>query len=478
MNTLRGSPSRIGNRIFTVVWVAAIFAVLLMAPPALAEGPTAPEPPVAIEPPAAESDVPPPEPPPEEPVKPVEKKPPFGEYGRWIKFAEKMAMEELELWGASTTLPEGFMVAMFGYGTMRAAERLDQNRKLIDILPVFDIPDPFNLKDGRDFFSFDFNARGTTRGYFLGLSYGITDRVMLGLTTFFADIEITMDPVFTPGTCERLGVATLEEFYRLLEKLGRPRPKHKYKSDPLDWGDTQIFVTWNYFRNDWFSTAITPKLYVPTAHRADPNQALIFALGPDLDIGAAAWGFGLNPVFDFRLPPPADIASISFAAEGALFTQTKRKSPRFYPPNRDVWDYLKAQKVELDFFPDLSDIDDYYYYTPPPWVAVSASIGVGPIGLTYRHGWGFEGSYETNSRGFKQVIDEIGLVGNGDDGRLIATASLPLTPLYIPGLVQLRFEYVTDGRNALVFRDIYQIGAGFVVPIAPPERYRMPKEEK
>jgi hypothetical protein len=283
-----------------------------------------------------------------------------------------------------------------------------------------------------------------------------------------------MDPIFVPGTCERLGVATLEEFYRLLEKLGRPRPKTTYKSDPLDPGDTTLFLTWNYYRSEYFSTAITPKLYLPTAHKAAPDKAIIFALGPDLDTGAAAWGIGLNPVWDFRLPEPAKVVTFSFGVEGAIFAQTERESPKFYAPNRDVLDYLKAQKVELDFFPDLSDIDKHYYYTPPPWIAVSGGIGVSAFSLSYRHGWGFEGSYETNSPGFKKVIKTIGLVGTGDDGRITAAASLPLTPLYLPALAQFRFDYVTDGRNAMVFRDIYQIGVGFLIPIAPPARYRLP----
>ncbi|NLH48833.1 MAG: hypothetical protein GX444_09545 [Myxococcales bacterium] len=400
----------------------------------------------------------------------------LGEYGRWIKHAEHMAMTELDLWGSSSTIPEGFGVMLFGYGTMRAAQRYDNRRKLIDIIPVFDIPDPFHI--GGNFFSLDFNVHGSTKGYFAGFMYGITDTLMIGSTTMLADIEIKMDPIFTPGSCERLGVATRAEFYRLLEQLGRPRPKHYYKSEPLDWGDTDLFVTWNWYRSKYFSTATTQRLYLPTAHRAEPDKAIIFALGPDLDVGNAAWGLNLSEAWDFRPPAPANIVTFSLGAEGAIYFQTKRKSPKFLKPNRDVWDYMKSQGVELDFFPDLSDIDPYYYYTPPPWVAVSGGFGIGPISLTYRHGWGFNGKYETNSPGFKKVIDEIGLVGTGDDGKIVAAASLPLTPLYIPGIAQFRFEYRTDGRNSLVFRDVYQMGVGFLIPIAPPEKYRLPKKKE
>ncbi|MDP8225319.1 MAG: hypothetical protein P9L99_18300 [Candidatus Lernaella stagnicola] len=394
-----------------------------------------------------------------------------GKYGRWIKEMERMAMEELDLWGASTTVPQGFLVPLFGYGTMRAAQRFDNHRKLTDIIPIFNIDDPFNV--GGDFFSLDFNVQGSTKGYLAGLTYGVTDNIMVGASIFFADIEIKMDPIFTPGSSERLGVATRDEFYKLLEKLGRPRPKHVYKSDPFDAGDLDMFVTWNWYRTNWFSTASTLHVFAPTAHQAEPDKALIFALGPDLDTGNAAWGIGLGKVFDFRPPAPADVVTFTFTVDGAVFFQSKRRSPEFLAPNRDVWDYMKSQGVELDFFPNLSDIDSHYYYTPPPWIAVSGGIGLGIFGISYRHGWGFEGKYETNSPGFKQVIDEIGLVGTGDDGKIIVSTGLPLTPLYIPALAQIRFEYVTDGRNAMVFRDIYQIGVGFLIPLAPPEKYRL-----
>jgi hypothetical protein len=397
----------------------------------------------------------------------------LGDYGRWIKRAEKMALTELDFWGASQTMPEGFLVPMFGYGTMRAAQRFDNNRHLIDIIPVFHVPDPFRLYNGEHFFDFNFNARGTTRGYLFALIYGISDHVMIGVNTLFADINISMNPILLPGSCERMGVATLNDFYKLLVQLGRPVPKLSYKSNPLDMGDTAIFVTWNYLRQEYVAAAITPKLYLPTAHRAAPNDNIIFALGPDLDTGSSAWGAGLNPVLDFRLPAPAKLVSFSFSGEGAVFGQTERTSPKFLKPNQDVIDYLTSQKVQLDLFPDLSDMKPHYYYTPPPWIAASATMGIGPASFGYRHGWGFMGNFQTNSPGFVKLIKVIGLVGNGDDGRIFGQVSVPLTPLYIPGLAVFHAEYLTDGRNTMVFRDIYQMGVGFLIPIAPPPKYRL-----
>jgi hypothetical protein len=181
-------------------------------------------------------------------------------------------------------------------------------------------------------------------------------------------------------------------------------------------------------------------------------------------------------MFDFRPPKPLNVVTFSFSGEGAYFFQTKRKSPHFLKPNQDVWDYMTAQGVELDFLPDLSDMDSHYYYTPGPWLAASGGIGAGPISLTYRHGWGFEQSFESNSPGFRKMLDELGLVGTGDDGKVIFSASLPLTPLYIPAIAQFRTEYITDGKNNIVFRDIYQVGIGFIVPINPPKKYTPPKD--
>ena len=396
----------------------------------------------------------------------------LGEYGRWVQHAQNMLLQ-MDLWGSSVTIPQGFGVVLFGYGTQRLTQRFDQNRKLQELIPIIHVPDPFKLYRG-GFFDFDFAPRGSTHGYFVGAMYGLTDRVTLGVNLMWVVVHIKLDAIFTPGTCERLGIATRDEFFKLLLKLGHPPPNLQYDSDPADMGDTDVFAMWNYFRNNWFSGGVTGHLYVPTAHTAAPNNNIIFGLGPDIDTGNHAWGLGLNPVFDFRPPKPADIVTFSIGLEGAYYFQTKRKSPKFPKPDQDAWDYLEAQHVDLSFFPNLSDLDPYYYYTPPPWVAVSGGIGVGPFSVNYRHGWGFEGDYQSNSPGMKKMIDTIGLVGNGDDGKLTFAAGLPLTPLYIPGLVQFRFTYQTDGRNALVFRDIYQMGIGFFFPIAPPERYRLP----
>jgi len=397
---------------------------------------------------------------------------PLGDYGRWLIHAQNMLLE-MDMWGSTMTIPQGFAVGMFGYGTQRIYGRYDEHRKMSSIVDKLSIDDPFNI--GGKFFTFDFGIDGSAHGYLAGLWYGVTDRLMVGVNTMWLVLHVKLDAEFIPGTSERLGVATREEFFRLLEKLGRPAPILEYDSNPADLGDTTLFVNWNYFRNSWFSAGVTTNLFLPTAHIAEPNKAIIFGLGPDLDAGNGAWGFGLVKMFDFRPPKPANIVTFSIGLEGAYFLQTKRKSPNFLKPDQDAWDYLEAQNVDLAFFPDLSDMDDYYYYTPPPWVAVSGGIGIGPLSVTYRHGWGFEGVYETNSPGFEQVIDEIGLVGTGDDGKLIFATAVPLTPLYIPGLMQFRFEYVTDGRNNLVFRDIYQIGMGVFIPINPPKRYQLPE---
>lgn len=408
-------------------------------------------------------------------IMPVTKEDHFlGDYGRWIDNAQNMLLE-MDMWGASTTVPEGFMVALVGWGGMRAYKRFDHHRKLINIVPLLKIPDPFHVNDEEYFFKFDFGIRGKGGGYMAALTYGITDRLMVGLSTTWLELHVRLDANFTPGSSERLGIATREEFFTMLELLGRPTPKLRYDSDPVKWGDTTAFTTWNYFRNKWFSGGLTGNLFLPTAQTADPNTNMTFGLGPDLDSGNAAWGVGMTKVFDFRPPAPANIVTFTITGEGAYYFQSKRKSPKFLKPDQDAWDYLQAQGVELDFFPDLSDLESHYYYTPPPWVAVSGGIGVSLLSVTYRHGWGFEGDYQSNSPGFKKMIDEIGLVGTGDDGKLIFAAGLPLTPLYLPALAQIRFEYVTDGRNQLVFRDMYSIGIGFFIPLNPPARYRLPK---
>ena len=392
--------------------------------------------------------------------------PKFGRYGRWLKQQERMALGLEDL----TTMPQGYLALVFGWGTMRPYARFDEDRKLTDLLPVLSFEDPFHY--GGKFFDFSFNLSGNANGFMFALMYGVTDRITVGASTMFMDTEIHIKPIFQPGTSDRLGIASLDDFYDMLEQLGHPAPVHTYKSDPVDWGDTTLDVMWNYWRASWISTTLVGHVYLPTAHQADPNKNMIFAMGPDIDTGYGAWGAGLGLPVGFKLPKPANIVGFGISAEGAYFLPAKRKSPTFLPINQDVRDYLEAQGVDVDLFQDLTDIDEYYTFQPGPWVAVSGSMNVGPLSLTYRHGWGFEAKYDSNSEGFNQLIDYIGLVGNGDDGKLSAQLIVPLTPLYIPAVALLKMDYQTDGRNTLIWRDAYQVGIGFLVPIAPPDRYK------
>jgi hypothetical protein len=477
-------------------WTAVLALGLVLLTPAFAEEEASAAPPPAPAAVPATAPAPTPEPvaevpatpaPAEEAAKPAEppkkkglleayqdSKPLFGKYGRWIRHQEKMLLS-LDLWGV-TTAPEGYLVATFGWGTLRPYKRFDNDRKLVEILPILSFPDPFG-GDGK-FLEFDFGVRGKGQGYLLALMYGVTDNVMVGISTQMMVTEIKIDPIFTPGTVDKLGIASLDDFMKMLEVLGRPRPKLKYATEGVDFGDTLLGVTWAYYRNKWFSGGITGNVFLPTAHTADPNQNLVFGLGPDIDTGNAAWGVNLSLPFGFRPPAPVDVVSFSFGIEGAYYFPSARHSPEFLPINQDVRDYIQSQGVDVDLFQDLTDMDPYYYYTPGPWAAVSAGIGVGPLSISYRHGWGWEGNYDTNSPGFKRIIKEIGLVGSGDDGKVTAALSLPLTPLYIPGLIQFRFEYQTDGRNQLVFRDRYMVGCGIALPVGVPDRYKMKKEGK
>ena len=409
------------------------------------------------------------------------RKPLFGTYGKWIQHMEKMLLGA-DIWGNSATAPQGFLLATLGWGTMRPVDRFDKHRKMIDILPVLSFEDPFrpDIPHSGRFFNFDFGIHGKANGYGVGGLYGVTDRIQIGVMTQFMSTEVWLHPIFQPGTVDYLGIATLDDMLKMLNLLGRPSPKMKYRSHDielgslgLDPGDTTVSVTWNYFRTSWFSTAGTLNINVPTAHKAAPNSNLTFGLGPDFDTGAGAWGIGASIPLDFRAQKLANWLSFGITGEGMIFFQDARKSPKFLPINKDVWDYYKAQGVDVDFFQDLTDMHKFYYYTPGPWAAITASIGLGPASISYRHGFGGAATYRSNSPGFNKMIDVIGLVGYGDDGKLIFSMTLPLTPLYIPGAAMFRFEYQTDGRNALIFRDRFMAGIGFGIPLNPPERYRM-----
>lgn len=402
------------------------------------------------------------------PEKPASK-PLFGSYGVWFKRQEKILMN-LPLWGASMTLPEGYGIVFAGWQTRRPAQRFDKDRKIDDVVPVISAPDPFEKKG--KFFTFDFGVSGSGQGIGAGFQYGVTDHLTVGINTYALMAEIKIDPIFTPGSSDQVGIVTLDDFYTILTQMGRPIPVTKYKSDPIDLGDTTLEAKWNFFRSEYVASALQGGVFLPTAHRAKPNSAIIFGLGPDLDTGTASWGGKIGAVLDLRPPDPVKWISFTLQADGAYFLESSRKAPNFPPQNQDVKDYLKSQGVDVNIFPDLSDISSRYYYMPGPWCAFQAGIGMGPAGIAYRHGFGGAATFRTSSPGLKQLIKEIGLSGYGDDGKLIFNFNVPLTPLYIPGLISFNFEYSTDGRNFLIFRDVYTIGVGVGFPINTPSRYK------
>ncbi|MCB1152092.1 hypothetical protein KDL45_00475, partial [bacterium] len=365
------------------------------------------------------------------------KDPPFGEYGKFLKHTENLLLS-LDLWGSSATIPEGFGVVFMGWQTRRAWKRFDEHRKIVDIVPVIDAPDPFEQKG--KFFELVLNIDGRVSGYGAGFQYGLTDRITLGIDTYWAIIHLKLKPEFRPGSSEQVGIVTLDDIYTVLELVGRPELVTEYDSDPVDFGDTTISAKWNYFRAEHVSTAMTLGLVTPTAHEADPNENIIFGLGPDLDTGVGTWGIKGVHNFDIRPPDPVKAVTFSLGLEGAIFLEDRRETPTFGELNTDVRDYLQSQGVDVDIFPDLSDIGNYYYYTPPPYFAASFGIGAGPLSIAYRHGFGGAANYRTNSEGLKTLIEETGLVGYGDDGKLIFNLVVPLTPLYFPGLVNFNFE--------------------------------------
>ncbi len=404
----------------------------------------------------------------------VEKKdPPFGNYGKMIKHYEGVLME-LPLWGMSSTIPEGFAVVMFGWQTRRPYKRFDQHRKMVDIVPVISVPDPFEKKG--KFFELDLGVSGSASGYGGGLIYGLTDTITLSLDAYWAVMHVKIDPIYTPGTADKLGIVTVDDFYEMLEMLGRPRPVEKYDSDPADMGDATFTAKWNNYRGDHVSTGLQGGIIFPTAHQADPQRNLIFALGPELDTGAGTWGTKGGAMIDFKMPDPAGFVTLSFAADAAYFLPDERKAPEFPPLEQDVKDYLASQGIDVEIFPDLSDTGDTYMYTPGPWFATTASLGLGIVSIAYRHGFGGTAKYDSGSEGFKDLVDSIGLVGYGDDGKITVSTNIPLTPLFIPGLVNFNFEYATDGRNAMVFRDVYTVGVGIGIPLALPDKYKFKPE--
>ncbi|MCA9771147.1 MAG: hypothetical protein KC466_01985 [Myxococcales bacterium] len=434
-----------------------------------------------------------------------------GEAEGWLEsyeaYVQKRAEEisEMDIWGNTSQLPRGVFSIKTQLNTRRATQRFSQDGKsrtqIIDPITFdVDLGPLLPANKGRHFLDIDLNPRGGGEGITTTLSYGVTDAldfyVEIPLQRIRAKFDLKLgdseagDPA-NAGVLNALldvlasanpgsAVPSLQPIFPLddfesvatvIELLGRPAPSLRWRSDGFEMGDIHAGFSWNYFRNKWLSLAVAGRVFFPTGKVADPNNALYFGLGPEIDRGVGTFGFGGTNWIDIRPPLPMENIEfvINFETAASIYlVDHRRPSPRFLKPD-PIAKSLSLLGFESSFFPDLSELDPQYQYDP----GYNYDFNVGftltfyrwiSLSFLWSYAYASKPVLSANLKDFVLLAESLELFTEQANESIGAGVQIPLFPFNIPLAVGLSGEWVVGGRGNIIFKDNYTLGFQLFIP--------------
>jgi hypothetical protein len=402
--------------------------------------------------------------------------------GSFISHIEKEfeRIEQMDLYGSSAMLPEGVLTIKYEFTHLYANKRFDGNGNKVAAIPIVSFGD-----ETKKYLALDLGLSGEGGSHLFQISYGITDPLDIYVELPFQYMTVKMNPRLDPiddagnvidpmlGSLFKVKDTkglTGEQFLCLLpETVGRPTPATYYHTD---WaaGDINGGFSWNYYRTKRFSAALTSKLFFPTGDLADPNQSLIFATGPQLDVGNGGWAFGVTHTYDLRLFKPNDWFDLIGTFE--LYTSYGFPQERNYPtnfskPNPVVMSLLDPAGI---YFPDLSGLKEKgkYTYTPgfstDSTFSLHASVAFMSLAVGYNIAYAQEPEIE-GDQNFIAMVKGLELLGQSTIHTLEVGGGVALFPLYIPAVISVSYKKMFAGRNALIFDDFIKITIQAYAPL-------------
>ncbi len=450
-------------------------------------------------------------------------------WDEWSELLDRRTEQVLKresLWRNTAVPLQGMLLFQYKYKTIKVKERFNAEG---DPGPTFAPVEVFGGK-------LDFGLKGTGEAHTFQFFYGITDRI-----TFFAEQGIgrlspTFNVQYTPpdlssptSTASLLdailpqlfpndftsSLQELEGLWQAIELFGRPRPNVDETVDDLELGDFSFGIGADYLRSEYLGLATAFKIVAPTGHLADANNSLIFALGPELDIGVGSWGFQAQHWIDWRFPAPLGFLSWTLELGYQYYLETDRKSPTTFtdpvafritsqdkpvlaalfrsvlPPSHtqplpgggyavegtliDVLETVDPATAEElgPIFPDLSDLAPTYRYHPGSQFAAQLQASYSLFGIGLAGGsvfnWTEAADIQGNIPEFATFVDAVELVAEGWRWAAWGKISVPLLPLKIPAIVATGMEFQIQGKNAFVYEDNIEVTCGIILPWFFPE---------
>jgi len=365
-------------------------------------------------------------------------------------------IEMLDPYGVTGQMPRGWAYVKWDWTMIKAKDRYDAHRHLQGaVLPPFDLGGTI----------YDLGVGGSGGGHTFQVSYGLT-----GMLDWYIEIPFTYMDVgfgYNPKTEEGWENAKgfLSDYY-----AARGSPAMQGFKGSWMMGDINTGVSWNIYRNQWYSVGLTPRVYFPTGHIPDPNRSFTYASGPELEIGIGGWAFGFTQGYDVRLKPRTFLPWMDIIASSEFGFSYALPQRREYPDN-----YLTQASILLPAFGGVMP------ETPADWDQGKTDFGYRPgIGLSWTGQLnfnigpvGFGGAYGIKHTAMAEIYDaHPAFEAMAKALELTGTQTLHAVQLACSvnvGLLMVGFQWqkAVDGFNAIVFDDYYQLTIKGFFPVGP-----------
>lgn len=370
------------------------------------------------------------------------------------------------LWSSLPRIAPAHTFALqIGYRQQRIDSRFRDDGRVGEINDPITISDPYGNEEY--LCKIESEYEGNIRGLDIQTSYHLTETL-----AFFADIPLRSQDLwlrfeFSPGSSSLFGVRTKTDLFQAMENLGRPRPKIHYRSKTYEMGDLRTGLAWHYLQSEVADLTLAAHVSFPTGRLADPNQALIYGLGPEIDVDRGAFAPGATHRLLFSLPGDLKWIGFLLEAEYQYFAKSKRRTPRWLEPDPVAADGLEDLGQTAGFFPDLSDADDFHYVTLGSRfnyvVGLSLSFPYFSVGFGYGHEWSQEPELDAEEE-LVELLDMLGAYREQSRDEVLFEVGIPLEPIYFPGVLGLGYRHPVAGRNAFRLEDNFTAQLSLILP--------------